>query len=243
MHAPGRAAQRGDAGRAQGKGAAPSDRRRWRLRGAGRRRRAAGARAGSCAAFWRSIYNAAAPVQSRRPGSRRVLASTALAAEGHHVISGVGADTASAPARWHTWALRRGRAGAARGTTERPNPARWPGPSERAAGIPRPEGALSGAPGRAPPSGALLPRTAAAPRGPGSARTWGWASGPRRVLLLFSRQAQSRKHLHLPPLCLNAAPCRGPREGAPRLSPPGVPGNLRPGPHGLEARERSRSGV
>lgn len=114
MHAPGRAAQRGDAGRAQGKGAAPSDRRRRRLRGAGRRRRAAGARVGSCAAFWRSIYNAAAPVQSRRPGSRRVLAPTALAAEGHHVISGVGADAAPAPARWHTWALRRGRAGAAR---------------------------------------------------------------------------------------------------------------------------------
>lgn len=132
--------------RAQGKGAAPSDprrrqrRRRQRqqqLRGAGRRRRAAGARAGSCAAFWRSIYNAAAPVQSRRPGSRRVLASTALAAEGHHVISGVGADAASAPARWHTWAARR----ADRGSTAGPGdesarkwPGQWSSVSARASG-------------------------------------------------------------------------------------------------------------
>lgn len=109
-----RAGLRAGTARAQDKGAAPSDRRRRRrrrLRGAGRRRRAAGARAGSCAAFWRSIYNAAAPVQSRRLGSRRVLASTALAAEGHHVISGVGADAASLPARWHTRVLRQGRRG------------------------------------------------------------------------------------------------------------------------------------
>lgn len=56
-------------------------------------------------------------MQSRRPGSRRVLASTALAAEGHHVISGVGADAASAPARWHTWAAWL----ADRGSTEGPN--------------------------------------------------------------------------------------------------------------------------
>ena len=158
--------------RAQGKGAAPSDprrrrrRQRRRLRSAGRRRRAAGARAGSCAAFWRSIYNAAAPVQSRRPGSRRVLASTALAAEGHHVISRVGADAAPAPARWHTRALHRGRPGAARASPGRDGAVESPrsrqGTSEREAGGrgrgPGPERALRGTPGRAPPARALRPR-------------------------------------------------------------------------------------
>ena len=187
-----RAGLQAGSARAQGKGAAPSDPRRRRqrrrqrrrlFRSAGRRRRAAGARAGSYAAFWRSIYNAAAPVQSRRPGSRRVLASTALAAEGHHVISRVGADAASAPARWHTWVLRGGRAGearAARGATERPSPARCLGKSERVCGRgPGPERALRGAPGWAPPARPLRPRAAAAQRGPVSARTWGRATGAR----------------------------------------------------------------
>lgn len=252
MHPAGRRSAGTRAGRrAQGKGAAPSDprrRRRRRLRSAGRRRRAAGARAGSCAAFWRSIYNAAAPVQSRRPGSRRVLASTALAAEGHHVISRVGADAAPAPARWHTRALHRGRLGAARPSPGRDGaaepPRGRPGTSERAAGVPARNGRSVGLPARRLPPGPCAPARAAGERSD---------LGPRRrtpqrlvlLLLLLGRRALSRKRLrlHLPPLCLNAALDRDPGEGAPRLAPPGAPGNLRRGPHGLAARGRDQSGV
>lgn len=100
----------------------------------------------------------------------------------------------------------------------------------RAAGIPGPEGPLRGAPGRAPPARALQPRCSARARerpDPGP----GLRIPQRHVLLLSGRQAQSRKHLHLPTHCLNAAPRQGPGEGA-----PGLP---RPAPLGTRARGRT----
>nr|XP_035923195.1 cuticle collagen 13-like [Halichoerus grypus] len=122
-----------------------------------------------------------------------------------------------------------GVARAARGTTERPSPARWPGTSERATGVPGPEGAPRGGSGQGASRLALEP-----PRLHPSTRAWerpvlgpGRWSPRRRVLLLFGRRTQSPNHLHLhlPPLCLNATPGRGPgegRRGFPGLAPLGT---------------------
>ena len=87
-----------------------------------------------------------------------------------------------------------------------------------------------GAPGRAPPARPLHPRASTPQRGLGSALSWGRAAGARGAASSSSsagRRAQSPNHLrlHLPPLCLNATPGRGPgegRRGFPGLAPLGT---------------------
>lgn len=139
-----------------------------------------------------------------------------------------------------------GVARAARGTTERPSPARWPGTS--ATGVPGPEGALRGGSRQ----GASRPAVAPPHLHP-SARAWEHrVLGPRRcsprrrVLLLSGRPPGAVTELAPAPAPSPlseryAGP--GPRGEAPRLPRPDAPGNLRPGPRGLDARVRSRSGM
>lgn len=120
-------------------------------------------------------------MRPRSPGSRRVLASTALAAGGHHVTAGVGADAASAPARWHIRAPRGGRAPAApaaAGGSCAPPAAAAGGTCERNRGSDR-RGALQG----------CRPRTPAPPPGSSGAGPRPQVP-PRRVLFLRSRQSR-----------------------------------------------------